>query len=251
MKAVYQPVQLCKGCKMHLSCFTGCRSYYPLWEAEYFSGNIWTILVLLQNWALRLGVQSAPGFSHGLALQSPSGWHTLCWGALTEPSPAAQTFPGPVRAGWGCCWHWHTLGELVVKLGPRSSWAGIFRDLPAGSWATASKNRGCKSQCPPSQLQWEMQLRTNGIWRGFYARADVSGRSRCDSPGQILTLNVLVAVSGNRHLQFVLCACTHVGGPQFPSRISCMLNMAKDCQGFFHHQTRESEFLESIFECIR
>lgn len=67
----------------------------------------------------------------------------------------------------------------------------------------------------------------------FSTRADVSGSSRCDSPGQILTLNVLVAVSGNRHLQFALCACTRVGGPQFPSRISCMLNMAKDCQGFF------------------
>lgn len=30
MKAVYQAVQLCKGSKMHLSCFTGCRNYYPL-----------------------------------------------------------------------------------------------------------------------------------------------------------------------------------------------------------------------------
>ena len=30
MKAVYQPILLCKGCKMHLSCFTDCRSYYPL-----------------------------------------------------------------------------------------------------------------------------------------------------------------------------------------------------------------------------
>lgn len=43
---------------------------------------------------------------------------------------------------------------------------------------------------------------------------------RCDSPGQILSLNVLVAVSGNRHLQFVLCSCTQVVpsfSPGFPA----------------------------------
>lgn len=47
IKAVYQPILLCKGCKMHLSCFTGCRSHYPLWKAEYFTRHIWTILDLL------------------------------------------------------------------------------------------------------------------------------------------------------------------------------------------------------------
>lgn len=29
--------------RTHLSHFTGCRSYYPLWKVEYFTGSIWTI----------------------------------------------------------------------------------------------------------------------------------------------------------------------------------------------------------------
>lgn len=32
-----------KDGRTHLSHFTGCRSYYPLWKVEYFTGSIWTI----------------------------------------------------------------------------------------------------------------------------------------------------------------------------------------------------------------
>lgn len=195
--------------------------YYPiiLGEAEYFTGNIGTILGLLYKWALRLVSKQ------GLTLRVPLG-DTTCAGE-NSLSPALQ-HPCPLgHSGQALT------GELVVKLEPGSSWAGAVRDLPAGSWAIASKNWGCKSQCSPSQLQRVMQLRTKEIWRrGFSTRADVSGAVDVTVLGRF-SLWMCWLLSENRHLQFVWCACTRVGGPQFPSRISCMLNMAKDSQGFF------------------
>lgn len=87
--------------------------YYPiiLGEAEYFTGNIGTILVLLYKWALRLGIQAGAGF------ESPPGWHNLCWGEFTVPSPAAPVSPGPVRSGT----HWRTGGEAGARV--KLSWS--------------------------------------------------------------------------------------------------------------------------------
>lgn len=61
MKALHQPVLLCKGCKMHLSCFTGCRAII-LYETQNISLGIFEPSLIC-----RMFLKLALGLSNRLA----------------------------------------------------------------------------------------------------------------------------------------------------------------------------------------